>query len=357
MLKNLEDKFNNYCNQKNLEINQNQIEAINQLQNFYNQNFKSLILDLFTKEYSKKAFYIYGEVGVGKTMILDFFFNQVNQKKLKLHFNEFMINFHNFVHEKKKQDNNNIISLFVKDLKSKVSLIYFDEFQVTNIVDAMILGKLFEQIFKENIKIILTSNIKISELYKDGLQRDQFKPFIKIMKDKSIEYELIIEDDYRKSKENKKERFFFPLNQETNFKINKFFRTITRDKKKIIKNLNIKGRTFEVKNFYDGISRFDFKDLCDQNLGAEDYLEIIKISNFIVIENIPQFNNINSNQQHRFITLIDVIYDKNIPIAVTASQNLGHFTSSTSLEEQFKRTISRLYELTSKSYKNETKVL
>ena len=119
-----------------------------------------------------------------------------------------MLNFHNFIHERKDKKEENVISLFVKDLKSKVSLIYFDEFQVTNIVDAMILGKLFEHIFKENIKIILTSNIKISDLYKDGLQRDQFMPFIKIMQNESIEHELKIEDDYRKSKENQKQRFF-----------------------------------------------------------------------------------------------------------------------------------------------------
>ena len=91
--------------------------------------------------------------------------------------------------------------------------------------------------------------------------------------------------------------------------------------------------------------------MCDQNLGSEDYLEIAKICNFIVIENIPQFNNINSNQQLRFITLIDIIYDKNIPIAISANQNLDQFSSSKSLEKEFKRTISRLYELTSKDYK------
>ena len=283
-------------------------------------------------------------------MILDFFFDQIDEKKKRLHFNEFMLRFHDFVHARKDKQEQNVINLFVKDLKSKVSLIYFDEFQVTNIVDAMILGKLFEEIFKENIKIILTSNIKISELYKDGLQRDQFKPFIKVMEQKTTEYELKIEDDYRKSKGNKKQRYFFPLNQETNFKINKFLRIITKDKKKLNKVLDIKGRVFEIKNHYDGISEFDFKELCDQNLGAEDYLEITKFSNFIVIKNIPQFNDINSNQQQRFITLLDVIYDKNIPVAVTANQDLDQFNSSKSLEKQFKRTISRLHELTSKNY-------
>ena len=259
-----------------------------------------------------------------------------------------MINFHDYVHKRKNKNEENVINLFVKDLKSKVNLIYFDEFQVTNIVDAMILGKLFEQIFRENIKIILTSNTKISELYKDGLQRDQFKPFIKIMKERSIEHELIIKDDYRKTKENLDQRYFSPLTKESNFRINKFFRIITKDKKISIKNLNIKGRIFEIKNFYEGILRFDFSELCDQNLGAEDYLEIVKISKFIVIEKIPQFNEVNSNQQQRFITLIDIIYDKNIPIAVTSNTSLDQFTSSKSLDKQFKRTISRLYELTSK---------
>ena len=351
MLKNLEEKFNLYCNSENLEVNPNQLLVINRLQEYYKKNFKSFIQNFFSKENLKKSFYLYGDVGVGKTMILDFFFNQIKEKKKRLHFNEFMLNFHNFVHERKNKNEQNIINLFVKDLKSKVTLLYFDEFQVTNIVDAMILGKLFDEIFKENIKIILTSNTKISELYKDGLQRDQFKPFIKIMEERSFEHELKIEDDYRKSKENQKQRYFFPLNQETNFKINKFFRTITRDKKKNNKTLSIKGRDFEIKNYYEGISRFEFKDLCDKNLGAEDYLEIAKVSEFIVIENIPQFSDNNSNQQHRFITLLDVVYDKNIPIAVTANQNLTEFTSSQSLKNQFKRTISRLHELTSIRHK------
>ena len=171
------------------------------------------------------------------------------------------------------------------------------------------------------------------------------------MEDKSIEYKLIIEDDYRKVKKNQKQRYFFPLNQETNFEINKFFRKITKNKKVLPKILNIKGRVLKISNFYEGISRFNFQELCDQNLGAEDYLEIAKNSSFIVIENIPQFNDINSNQQLRFITLLDIIYDKKIPIAVTANQSLDKFSSSKSLEQEFKRSISRLYELTSKDYK------
>ena len=350
MSKNLEEKFSSLCNSKNLEINQNQIKTIKLLQDFYNKNFHSSIFNFFKKENHKKGFYLHGGVGVGKTMILDFFYDLISEKKLRLHFNEFMLNFHNFVHENRKKEDENIINLFVKDLKSRALLIYFDEFQVTNIVDAMILGKLFDEIFNENIKIILTSNTQISELYKDGLQRDQFKPFIEIMKKKTIEHELIIEDDYRKSKENQNDRYFFPLNQESNFKMNKFFRIISKNKKKTTRSLDIKGREFLIKEFYEGVVRFTFDELCDKNLGAEDYLEIAKVSKFMVIDKIPEFDDINSNQQYRFITLIDIVYDKKIPIALTSEKSLEELTSSKSLKEPFKRTISRLYELTSSEF-------
>ena len=345
---NLENLFIKFCKKNNLEINVYQLTIIDQLKSFYKLNFNQSIFNkLFSKIDLKPGFYLYGGVGVGKTMILNFFFNLVEDKKLRQHFNEFMLSFHDFAHERKEKNEENVINQFVKDLKSKTKLIYFDEFQVTNIVDAMILGKLFEEIFKENIKIILTSNTKISELYKDGLQRDQFKPFIKIMEEQCTELELKIEDDYRKSNENQKQRYFYPLNQETNFKINKFFRTITKDKKHLSKIINVKGREFKIKNFYEGVARFDFDDLCNQNLGAEDYLEIIKNCKFITLDNIPQFNDVNSNQQQRFITLIDVLYDKDIPLAVTAEKNIDQFTSSRLLENPFKRTVSRLYELTS----------
>ena len=349
MVKKFQKEFISYCNNQQLEVNSNQIQIVKRLEQYYQVSFKSYFSKLFSKKLSQKGFYLYGDVGVGKTMILNFFFDHIKEKKLRLHFNEFMLSFHDFVHEKREKEEN-IINQFVKNLKLKSSLIYFDEFQVTNIVDAMILGKLFDQIFKEDIKIIVTSNTKISELYKDGLQRDQFKPFIKIMEQKSIECELKIEDDYRKSNNNQKQRYFYPLNQETNFKINKFFRTITKDKKYSLKTINVKGRDFKIENFYEGVVRFNFNNLCDQNLGAEDYLEIIKNCKFIVIDQIPQFNDTNSNQQQRFITLLDVIYDKNIPISVTANQNLDEFNSSKLLEKPFKRTISRLYELTSINY-------
>ena len=345
---NLSKIFLNHCKKNNFEVNRNQVTLIEELNQFYNLNFdRSFLKKIFSKKNSKSGFYLQGDVGVGKTMILNFFYENLKFTKKRLHFNEFMISFHNFVFQNKKDKKENIIDKFVNKIKKKYELIYLDEFQVTNIVDAMILGNLFKRIFDENIKVLFSSNIKINDLYKDGLQRDQFLPFIKVMKNKCYQQRLSIEEDYRKSQSNKNERFLYPLNEATNFKVNKYFRKITKNITIREKVLTIKGRKFSIKNFYDGISRFDFKDLCAKNIGAEDYIKIAETCNFIIIENIPNFNNDNSNQQQRFVTLIDILYEKNIPLMITSKSQLNMISSSKLLKDVFKRTISRLYELTS----------
>ena len=281
-------------------------------------------------------------------MILNFFFNQLSEKKLRLHFNEFMIEFHNFIFENKKKENG--INLFVDNLSKKAKLIYFDEFQVTNIVDAMILGRLFKEIFEKNIKVIFSSNIRINDLYKDGLQRDQFIPFIKILENNSYEKELLIEEDYRSNKNNDLKRFLSPINQSINFKFNKFFRQITKNKNKTLKILEIKGRKIEIENFYERVIKFYFDELCDRNLGSEDYIAIANNCDFIFIKDLPDFNEDNSNQQQRFIIFIDIIYEKKIPLMITSEISLDEINSSKSLIEPFKRTVSRLYELASMDY-------
>ncbi|MDC0901447.1 cell division protein ZapE [Candidatus Pelagibacter sp.] len=344
---NLKKLFLNHCKKNNLEINPNQLELVDQLNDFYNLNFnKSFLKKIFSNKNTKPGFYLQGDVGVGKTMILNFFYENLKLTKQRIHFNEFMISFHDFKFKNKE----NIIDKFVKKLKKNYELIYLDEFQVTNIVDAMILGNLFKRIFNENIKVLFSSNIKINDLYKDGLQRDQFLPFIKILKNMCFQEKLIIEEDYRKSQSNKNKRFFYPLNSATNFKVNKFYRQITKNIHNKEKTLSIKGRKFIIKNYFNGTLRFDFNDLCAKNIGAEDYIKIAETSTFIVIENIPNFNNDNSNQQQRFVTLIDILYEKKIPLLVSSKSQLDSITSSNNLRDVFKRTISRLHELTSTSY-------
>ena len=337
----LEDLFLEFCKKNKLEKNKEQIEIIKLLTNFINP--KKNLFNLFSRSKKKLCFYLYGNVGVGKTMLLDFFFDELKIKKKRLHFNEFMINFHDFRHE--TSENNSIYS-FVKNLKNKYDLIYLDEFQVTNIVDAMILGKLFETIFLENIKIIITTNIKLNNLYKDGLQRDQFIPFISIISKYSIQKELLLKDDYRRQNKSKPERFFFPLNEKTSFKISLKFRELTRDFKKEKKNISTKGRNFKIINFFNGIAKFKFNELCDVNLGAEDYINIASVCNHVFIEEIPDFDENNSNQQLRFITLIDILYEKDIALTLSLTKELGNLSSSVKHIESFKRTVSRLFEMT-----------
>ena len=310
---NLKKLFLNYCKTKGLEINDNQITTIETINKFYQNNFNlGFFANLFKKKENIIGFYLQGNVGVGKTMILNFFYENFNQAKHRSHFNEFMISFHDFIFQNKNNKQVNIIDKFVVKLKKKYRLIYLDEFQVTNIVDAMILGSLFKKIFDENIKVIFSSNVKINDLYKDGLQREQFIPFIKIMKKKCFEQTLVIKEDYRKSQNKNNDRYFYPLNEITSFKINKLFRKLTRNKIKQEKILIVKGRKFTIKNYYEGIARFDFNDLCNKNIGAEDYIKISDVSKYIFIENLPNFDDKNSNQQQRFITLIDIIYEKKV---------------------------------------------
>ena len=345
---NLNNSFLKFCEEKEYEINQSQITIIEKLGKFYNQNFnKSFLKKIFKKKNNKSGFYLVGDVGVGKTMILNFFYETLKEKKLRQHFNEFMIKFHDFIHENKKNGKDNGLEKFVKNLSNKTKIIYFDEFQVTNIVDAMILGKLFERIFKDNIKVIFSSNTNIKNLYKNGLQRDQFIPFIKILENYCTEIELKIDEDYRTSKNITLDRFLYPLDKSSNFKFNKFFRKVTKDKKKTTKILEIKGRKLLIENFYDGVIKLTFDEICNRNLGSEDYIEIAKKSDLIFIENLPNFNENNSNQQQRFITFIDIIYEKKIPLMIKSEVDLNSLSSANSLKEPFKRTVSRLYEMTS----------
>ena len=346
----MKNQFFKYCTNNKFEQNDKQIRVLDFLISFHKENFipKSIFFKLFNKFDKKLGFYLHGDVGVGKTMLLNFFFSKLKISKRRIHFNEFMINFHNFRHDQKIKQKDNSIAFFVKSLKQKIDLIYLDEFQVTNIVDAMILGKLFETIFKENIKVLITSNVKINDLYKDGLQRDQFLPFIKVIKKFCVEHKLVIDQDYRMSGESKLERFFYLANERSSFQLNQTFRQLTKGKKSSIIKLNIKGRVFTINLFFEGIASFDFKELCDVNTGAEDY--IAEKCNFLTLLSIPNFNDNIVDQQQRFITLIDILYEKKIPMMISAHFNQNNFSSSAKLIEPYKRTLSRLFELTSPNF-------
>ncbi len=341
--------FEKFFQTENLRQNPEQTDLIEKLDEFYVKlkDETSLVKKIFSKKNKDRGYYIYGDVGVGKTMICNQFYEFIDIKKKRSHFNEFMIEVHDFLHKNQKiEKKENLLTEYARKLHENNKVLFLDEFQVTNIVDAMIIGKLFESLFDEGVFIIITGNIPMKDLYKDGLQREQFMPFLKIIKSKMIEYELKGNIDYRKQDVTKINRFFHPNDKLSNFNINQLFRKLTKDRKKLEKEIIIRGRKFPLPNFYDGVARFDFKDLCNQNLGAEDYIEIAKFCKFIIIENIPNFTDQVSNQQQRFITLIDVFYENKIKLMVSAENNLEDLTSSQNLEFIFRRTRSRLYELT-----------
>jgi cell division protein ZapE len=347
------NKFLKFCSEKKFQKNKEQIKTLDLLVKFYKD--ESFLMKTFSKIFlkSKKnlGFYLQGGVGVGKTMLLNFFFDNLEVPKMRRHFNEFMIEFHDFRHNYKLQGKDNSINAFVKNLKNKVNFIYLDEFQVTNIVDAMILGKLFEAIFRENIKVFISSNIKIKDLYKDGLQRDQFMPFINIIIRFCKEHELVVNQDYRKSGISKLERFFHPISDQTFFQVSSIYREISKEKINKPKNIFIKERNFIIKNYFEGLARFNFNDLCGVPIGAEDYIKIAECCDFLLIDNVPNFGDENADEQQRFITLIDILYDKKIPIMITANFSYNNFNSSKKLIDPYKRTVSRLFELTSPVFK------
>ena len=159
------------------------------------------------------------------------------------------------------------------------------------------------------------------------------------------EHVLAIKEDYRMNENNN--RFLNPLNESTSFKINKIYRKLTKNKIHKEKTLLIKGRSFVIRNYFEGIARFEFNDLCNKNIGAEDYIKIAENCNHIIIENLPKFNENNSNQQQRFITFIDIIYEKNVRLTISSMLDLMSLTSANSLLKIFNRTTSRIHELTS----------
>ncbi|MCX6195288.1 MAG: cell division protein ZapE, partial [Flavobacteriia bacterium] len=220
------------------------------------------------------------------------------------------------------------------------------EFQITNIADAMILGKLLEQFFSNNIFIITTSNVKPDDLYLGGLQRDQFLPYIENIKHNTLVYSLNSGKDYRELYLNKQNRFFIVKDPQTKKNFNQVLFTVLSGKQFATKEIEIKGRKLIIDNYVSGVAKFDFKDLCFKNYCSEDYIEICKITKIFFIENIPNFTDELINEQYRFINLIDIIYDNQLSLVATATVSINQLTSSTKLQKVFQRTLSRLHELT-----------
>ena len=350
--------YKRMCANEEIENNPKQEDLVNKLSEFLIVNDKNLLRQIFSykrEKNNKNCFYIHGKVGVGKTLIMDISFDNFNSKsKKRIHFHEFMIQTHESLHKLRKDNQNNkdfLISKFAKKISKENKFLFFDEFQVTNIADAMILGHLFSELFKNNVKIIITSNSHPDNLYKDGLQRELFLNFIKKINLSSYVYNLDIDTDYRKRNLELDEVYFISSSSASILKINDIHKEIKGDNLVEDKVINFKKRDFTIRSLANHSARFNFNDLCGSDTSAEDYLHLVKYVNILILENVPDFSNSNSNQQERFINLIDILYDNQVNLIMSLEKKIENLNSAYYLKDKFLRTKSRLIEMKSKNYR------
>ncbi|MBP6985097.1 MAG: AFG1 family ATPase [Alphaproteobacteria bacterium] len=334
-----------------LDMHQQTIQhALETLQLELQQNSQmSLSQKLFNrlrKSSPLKGLYIYGSVGRGKTMLMDWFFHNLEiKRKKRYHFHSFM---QKQVHQRLKEiatGQDSPIETLATEIAHKAQVLCFDEFHVCDIADAMILGRLFSRLFELGTVVVATSNQHPDGLYEGGLHRDRFLPFMDTLKEYCNVYELSGDTDYRRAILRQHKRYFYPLTPETDTALSQLFTLLSNGHKSTTENLIVKGRNLTFPCVANGIVRTTFKDLCDTNLGAVDYLSIVHHFHTIFLENIPVMDSSMHNQAKRFITLIDVIYDQGRNLVLSAEAEPDQLYKSGKNHEFFARTASRLIEM------------
>lgn len=295
-----------------------------------------------------QGLYLYGGVGRGKSMLMDMFFETcpAGIRKERTHFHNFMLEVHDALHtyrkDKGNQENGQGIDRFARAVSQRTTLLCFDEFFVTNVADAMILGRLFSSLFKKGLIFVMTSNRHPDSLYEGGLQRKRFLPFIDLLKDKMTIVPVEGEQDYRTMDgEQIEEGYFTPLNRRTFQEIENRFINLSKGKATEEIEFTIKGRVFKVKAA-GNVARFDFAELCERPVGTEDYLHLAKNFDVIFIENVPRMGYDRRNEASRFMNLIDVLFDQEKKVVISAEQPPEKLYFGHEHAFEFQRTVSRL---------------
>ena len=306
-----------------------------------------------------KGIYVFGEVGRGKTMLMDLFFEASPVvRKRRAHFHEFMADVHERVRAFRQRlkdgeiEGDDAIRLAAGEIAEESWLLCFDEFHVTDIADAMILGRLFARFFELGVVVVATSNVAPSDLYRDGLNRALFRPFIAMIERHMEVLPLKARTDFRLEKLAGQKVWYVPADDAATAALDEAWRWLVGSTSGVPQELSVKGRRLRVPRAAMGVARFFFHDLCEQPLAAADYLRVAHEFHTLIIDRIPVMGFDERNAAKRFIILIDTLYDHSVKlVASAAAEPDALYEASDGFEAaEFKRAASRLIEMRSKSY-------
>jgi cell division protein ZapE len=308
---------------------------------------------------SAKGLYVFGDVGRGKTMLMDLFFEASPVvRKRRVHFHEFMADVHERVREFRQELKEGTVAgedpirLTANAIAEESWLLCFDEFHVTDIADAMILGRLFARLFELGVVVVVTSNVEPNELYRDGLNRALFLPFIAMIEQHMEVHRLAARTDFRLEKLAGRNVWHVPADDAASAALDDAWRRLVGSKSGMPQELTVKGRKLRVPRAAMGVARFFFHDLCEQPLAAADYLRVAHEFHTLILDGIPVMGFEQRNAAKRFIILIDTLYDHAVKlIASAAAEPDALYQASDGFEaSEFKRTASRLIEMRSQPY-------
>ncbi|MCB9990880.1 MAG: cell division protein ZapE [Rhodospirillales bacterium] len=352
------EAYRDLLKQGDLRPDPGQQAAMDELQRLYDALLSSkaqgnFLTRLVTKKTPLKGVYLWGGVGRGKSMLMDLFFRCLPDRvpKRRIHFHEFMIETHDFLH-KARQDHDSEAAILKRAdaLAAQVRVLCFDEFHVTDIADAMILGRLFTALFKQGVVIVATSNWAPDRLYEGGLQRDLFLPFIALLKDKTTVMELHGPIDYRLQCLSESGVYFSPLGPASKKQADDAFAHLTEGVAPYDETLTVKGRSLHVETVAKGTARFSFAQLCERPMGAEDYLAIAKNYHTVFLDGVPKLKYDRRNEAKRLMILIDALYDTHTKLVMTADAAPDELYQGHDHAFEFERTVSRLIEMQSADY-------
>jgi len=296
-----------------------------------------------------RGLYVWGTVGRGKTMLMDRFYEQLNVPyKMRSHFHRFMHEVHGELKQLKNFEDP--LEEVAERLALKARVICFDEFFVNDIADAMILGTLFEALFRRGVTLVTTSNVPPAQLYRDGLQRQRFLPAIAQLQTHTKVLELGAGVDYRLRVLEQAEIYHYPLDAQADTNLEMYFQAIAPDEAKQDVPLALNDRQVSARALADGVVWFDFQAICGGPRSQEDYIELARCFQTVMVSGIPQLTRDNEDEARRFIALVDEFYDRNVKLIVSAASPLEELYQGKKLEFEFQRTCSRMREMQSHDF-------